>query len=480
MKTIDGGTTWQKVQSLDSYGILLQSIKIYFSKPNVGFILGKFIVQSVILKNFGGGDYWTIQKYVNYRFTDVHFLDENRGFLLGFSNDIECTHCYREGTISYTSNGGTSWEIKFNTPGILTACLFVNELTGIVFSNRMIFKSTDAGNIWMKLWENNADSMGYAFSQSDIYFKDEEKGWIVGGYFSEFNGAGILKTTSKGEKWDLAWQLPDTSNYHYSLKSVHFTETSGWSAGDGGLIVKYTPQNGWVKQTSITDLPLNKVFFSDDNNGWIAGGYQNNTGFQAILLKTTDGGTNWNAVPNVPYLIRDVAFINNNLGWAIGYDSSGVGGILKSTDGGNTWTIDIGNLPAKLNALHIKDNYGWAVGDNGLILRTTNAGPTWVENNNQTLPTEFVLEQNYPNPFNPTTKIKYEIPASPNPSEGGALVQLKVYDILGREVATLVNKEQKPRVYEVDFSATYFSSGIYLYRLQSGDFNAVKKMILLK
>ncbi|MCK7518766.1 MAG: hypothetical protein MZV64_14090 [Ignavibacteriales bacterium] len=66
--------------------------------------------------------------------------------------------------------------------------------------------------------------------------------------------------------------------------------------------------------------------------------------------------------------------------------------------------IDTGNLPAKLNALHIKDNYGWAVGENGLILRTTDAGAVWVEDeNDNSLPTEFVLEQNYPNPFNPST-----------------------------------------------------------------------------
>ncbi|MCK7518770.1 MAG: hypothetical protein MZV64_14110 [Ignavibacteriales bacterium] len=71
----------------------------------------------------------------------------------------------------------------------------------------------------------------------------------------------------------------------------------------------------------------------------------------------------------------------------------------------------MGNLPAKLNALHIKDNYGWVVGDNGLILRTTDAGAVWVEDeNDDILPTEFVLEQNYPNPFNPSTTISWQSP----------------------------------------------------------------------
>jgi hypothetical protein len=109
------------------------------------------------------------------------------------------------------------------------------------------------------------------------------------------------------------------------------------------------------------------------------------------------------------------------------------------------------------------------------------------------LPTEYSLSQNYPNPFNPTTKIKYTIPTSPSlplltkERAGVRFVTLKVYDVLGREVATLVNEEKSPGVYEVEFNGANLSSGIYLYRLQTtpsgeqaGDFSAVKKMILLK
>jgi hypothetical protein len=104
-----------------------------------------------------------------------------------------------------------------------------------------------------------------------------------------------------------------------------------------------------------------------------------------------------------------------------------------------------------------------------------------------TVPKEFKLEQNYPNPFNPTTTIQYQISASPNPSKGGALVTLRVYDILGSEVATLVNEEQQPGYYEVQFNASGHSgnarnlaSGMYVYRLQAGDFVSVKKMVLIK
>jgi hypothetical protein len=98
-------------------------------------------------------------------------------------------------------------------------------------------------------------------------------------------------------------------------------------------------------------------------------------------------------------------------------------------------------------------------------------------------PKEFVLYQNYPNPFNPTTKIKYEIPITDNPLPGGARggsVTLKVYDILGNEVTTLVNEEKQPGVYEVEFDAAALASGMYLYKLQAGSFSSIKKMVLLR
>ena len=93
-------------------------------------------------------------------------------------------------------------------------------------------------------------------------------------------------------------------------------------------------------------------------------------------------------------------------------------------------------------------------------------------------PKEFTLSQNYPNPFNPTTKIRYTIP-----SVGTSFmkfVHLKVYDILGSEVATLVNKEQTAGYYEVNFDGSRYASGVYIYRLEAGDFVSTKKMMMIK
>jgi hypothetical protein len=89
------------------------------------------------------------------------------------------------------------------------------------------------------------------------------------------------------------------------------------------------------------------------------------------------------------------------------------------------------------------------------------------------IPTVFKLEQNYPNPFNPSTKIKFAVPEKSN-------VLIKVYDILGSEVTTLVNKEMDAGWYENNFNAAGLSSGIYLFRMEAGSYISTKKMILLR
>ena len=114
--------------------------------------------------------------------------------------------------------------------------------------------------------------------------------------------------------------------------------------------------------------------------------------------------------------------------------------------------------------LYIADNdlYGYDI-----------SGITDVDDNLSSLPNKFILEQNYPNPFNPSTKISYTLPQS-------GFVQLKLFDVLGKEVAILVNNEQNAGNYKVNFNAVGLSSGVYFYTLQSGNFKKSKKMILLK
>jgi hypothetical protein len=96
-----------------------------------------------------------------------------------------------------------------------------------------------------------------------------------------------------------------------------------------------------------------------------------------------------------------------------------------------------------------------------------------VDDQSNEIPSQFILEQNYPNPFNPSTTIHFSVPSS-------EFVTLKVYDVLGNEVATLVNEEKSTGIYEVNFNAARLSSGIYFYKLQTGNFTETKKMLLLK
>jgi len=107
---------------------------------------------------------------------------------------------------------------------------------------------------------------------------------------------------------------------------------------------------------------------------------------------------------------------------------------------------------------------------------------TGVERDDEILPTAFNLKQNYPNPFNPTTKIKFSIPVvgANSSANGGSPVQLKIYDIVGNEVATLVNNEMSSGNYEVSFDASHLSSGTYFYELRAGNFISTKKMMLVK
>ena len=110
--------------------------------------------------------------------------------------------------------------------------------------------------------------------------------------------------------------------------------------------------------------------------------------------------------------------------------------------------------------------------DNNLVTDVTETIPS--------VPTEFSLSQNYPNPFNPVTTIKYTIPNVISTEGRNLKVMLKVYDILGSEVATLVNENKQAGNYQVNFDASKLSSGVYFYRLQAGSFIETKKMVILK
>ena len=150
------------------------------------------------------------------------------------------------------------------------------------------------------------------------------------------------------------------------------------------------------------------------------------------------------------------------------------GTILRTTNGSTTWSIQHSGTGEKLNDVYFTDaNTGTTVGEHGTILRTTNGGVSFVNQISSEIPERFSLYQNYPNPFNPTTNIKFDIQKT-------SPTKLVVYDALGREVATLVNEELKAGSYQTDWDGNNYTSGVYFYKLISGDFVETKKMVLVK
>ena len=151
--------------------------------------------------------------------------------------------------------------------------------------------------------------------------------------------------------------------------------------------------------------------------------------------------------------------------------------IFFSSDGGTSWSVQYEDSTSvnALNSIYIVDeNIGWATGSDGMILKTTNGGVTFVEEEEfDEIPTNYTLSQNYPNPFNPSTRIRYSAPQSSN-------VLIKVFDILGNEIETLMSEEKAAGTYEITWYAENLPSGIYFYKLQAGNFVETKKMVLLR
>jgi hypothetical protein len=149
-------------------------------------------------------------------------------------------------------------------------------------------------------------------------------------------------------------------------------------------------------------------------------------------------------------------------------------GIFRTEGKGGAWTDVSTGLPAKgINSLRVQGAYLFAgAGFTGVWRRALTEIVTGVAEEGN-LPASFALEQNYPNPFNPATAITFRIGS-------GAQVSLAVFDVLGRQVAALLNEQKAPGAYTVRFSGEGLASGIYFCRLQAGSVIATRKMILMK
>jgi len=368
------------------------------------------------------------------------------------------------GTILITTNAGLNWSAQTSPSGNdLGSVTFTSLLSGWACgSNGTIIHTTNGGINWV-LQNNPATTILYSVS-----FLDQNTGWAVG-----YTGT-IVFTSNGGSNWVL-----QTSPSSYYLRAVFCSSASNViAAGQGSTIIKTTNlgTNWFSVQTGGGGPTLYGLFFLNPNTGWAAG-------YSSLI--TTNGGYNWSQ-RFYTGIYFSVYFINADTGWTVGDG----GALSYTTNTGTNWYSQSSGTANWLYSIYFTSSgTGYIAGDVGTILKTTDGGGlfTGVSQISSNVPKEFRLYQNYPNPFNPSTKIQFDVRTPLNPpfvqrgeSEAGGFVKLIIYDILGREVAALVNQKLLAGTYEYQWNAANLSSGVYFYKLTAGNFTDVKKMVLLK
>jgi photosystem II stability/assembly factor-like uncharacterized protein len=465
----------------------------YFLNESIGWAAGD---EGTIVKTTDGGITWLSQSVTTSdNIHSIHFVDPQNGWiaLYGFTPD-------RHGRVMHTDNGGDTWTIQLSIFGAtLHSIYFRNQLNGwVVGASGVTFHTTDGGQNWFEQYPTS----GYWLYS--VFFIDNETGWIAGNLLGQ-----ILKTTDGGSNW-YSQSVP---TYDFMMSMYFIDQNNGWAVGDGGRVVRTT--NGgvsWLLAPSGTVQQLRCVRFVNINEGWAVG-------LGGDIIHSLDGGISWNTQSsNTTENLFGVSFVNNVQGWIAGEN----GTILVTNNGGIP--VELVSFSAEVtdNSIQLSWITATEINNQGFdIERKLNnewEKIGYVEGNGTTTemhfysffddisslqisdkifyrlkqidfdgsfeysdivevvvnqPNEFSLEQNYPNPFNPTTKIKFQIPET-------GYVRLKVFDILGNEVAVLINEELHSGNFKVEFNAANLSSGIYYYRLSAGEFIDVKKMILLK
>ena len=407
---------------------------------------------------------WIPQESVTTRpLSDVFFTNENDGWCVSFGDTTLILG--NSNAILHTTNGGLNWSSQWTTENQwFRSVYFVDGNIGYtVGSGGTINKTINSGTDWISQTSGTTDQL------NSVFFLNADTGFVVGGW-AESHGT-ILKTTNGGQDW-LA-QSNDSTKWLFSI--CFFNPNIGLAVGFDFLnstsIILKTINGGsqWSRQTINLQKSLSSVYFVDSNQVWAVGAAD-------AVLKSTDGGSNWVEHPTgTTTHFNSVKFINQSIGWIIGWDYiTGEGRIFKTTDAGLNWFPQSPGSSSRLNAAHfLTAETAWVVGDDGTILKTTNGGITFIEQSNNYAPLTYFLCQNFPNPFNPNTKIKFVIPKS-------EVVQIKVYNVLGKEIQTLLNDFKTTGTYDIELDANNLPSGVYFYRMISGNYSETKKMILLR
>ncbi len=275
----------------------------------------------------------------------------------------------------------------------------------------------------------------------------------------------IWHTSNGGANWNY-----QTGGNGYPKDVQFINPQTGWITGYGSLIKTTNGGINWV--ILGTYHQYSGSYFINSETGWAIE--------HKLIYKTTDGGENWHLQFNFnfSYNLIDIRFVDSQTGWAVGENygsSSNSSTIFNTTNSGLNWIVQNNIItPNPLNSIFFIDSQtGWVAGSNGTIFKTTNGGYTLITKQNATIPEKYILSQNYPNPFNPSTVISFSLPVD-------SRVSIKVYDVQGREVQTLVNERMGAGVYETTFDGAGLNSGVYFYQMRVGDYAETKRMILIK
>ncbi|RPI13312.1 MAG: hypothetical protein EHM58_18685, partial [Ignavibacteriae bacterium] len=445
-KTTDGGNNWFYFPSPVPPGNSINDIK--FLNNNTAYCVSAVNFTSFIAKTTNNGFSWdTLRLTGDIRVEHINFFDGLTGIIYGSG-----------GNICRTSNGGLNW--SYLNSGIkniwsITKIQFTDNQTGYVCGGDTLFaKTTNGGNNWIKLNLNSNSS-----AISSLYFFNN----LTGFFAAQSHTLG--KTTNGGVNWNI---IP-IQNGNYNLVCINFVNSNTGFIGclDGYLLKTTNAGFNWSLNYSISSPAFNDIFFINENTGFVTG-----NAYGSPILKTTNTGSNWSIYNTNLNGLGSICFVNNNTGYAVGnytilkttncginwinsftaqipltsvffsspntgYAIGFYGEFVKTTNEGASWTKLHSMTRKDLCTLYfIDDLTGFIAGSNSIILKTTTGGSTVsIEKLGKTIPQNYFLQQNYPNPFNPITKIKFDVPKEDRSQKLD--VRLVIYDVLGREVATI-------------------------------------------
>ncbi|MEO8209940.1 MAG: YCF48-related protein [bacterium] len=406
----------------------------------------------------------------------VSVVDQNTAFVTGGSGGPEINATYK------TTNGGLNW-IQLNTGTSRPfLCIWAKDANTVFAGEGVVYKTTNGGTNWTLI-----DSIfGTAFSIKGIQFSNSIPSFGIV-LEQESSGSYTYKTRDGGNTWN---RTPVSVGEVLAINGLNVVDSLFYAFGAAFISpsIIITTDGGVTWNLRDLNLPFseftNGVAFKDDKQTGIAGASL------PIIARTTNGGLNWVNIDvgnNVTGTVCRMRWIQGTNTCYVSASDPTNGGILKSTNGGLNWTqmttsgLGIYNFDTKRIGSNV---YGYAISSlSGLVggnqvLKVTDV-ITGINQISELVPEGYSLSQNYPNPFNPVTKIKFDITRDARRETQD--VGLVIYNLLGKEVTTLVNENLQMGSYEVDFDGNNFSTGIYFYKLVvDGNIIDTKRMMLLK